>query len=549
MQHFQRNFLAICIGFIGGIAGNLIAGWIQTSWQNQFTFDRLIFVAVVTIASLVFGAIFNASGKGPKWLRAFSNYPVLIQGIVVVVFLGVLIWTFARLGSDEPVNVSITPSPSAPSVNVENSNNSIIVGGDVNNSNINIQIQADQAPTHTSTPTPTNTPSPTPTKTPTATPTPPIINLNTVKNAVDITGRLCGYGKQHSIVRVSETHLTGFVKLGASPASVLETISTDNGLTWSEPSFVSGFDVQSENIPDLVCSAVTDGLDRTHLIWNLSGGGFGTDTAYIRQDLGGWGEPVIQGHGIEEVGTFAPNIASGTNGDVAIIWSSQRIWIKNYDGFGWTGERDVTSAGWHPDLFIDSQGNQHVVYNDAVPFPSPSVDVYYTFSPDGENWREPIQVNPLNRVWTGAASMVIDQVGRVHVTYIQDSDVEGDLYYTRSDDQESWTIPLKVNHLPGVQTGETGQESASMLIDEWGNIFVVWKGLGEDGTYRIFLKWLDSYRNIWSEPIELGTLCDSVGCHASLPYRAPKWENGIFILDVVWSDADKSVYVQVVFEQ
>lgn len=409
-------------------------------------------------------------------------------------------------------------------------------------------------PTITNTPTSTLTVTPTQTPAPSATPTPVAMEEFSVEiRDTGIEGKLCGYSKQHSIVRDN----TGVIHIFFSKWDTLnlidETTSNDEGETWSVPDVVAGFEINEEIPVNIACSAAVDGDNNIHLSFNLEA----SDVAYTRWSSNiGWRAPVIRGQGLPDVGSYAPNIATGLTEQAHIVWSSKRVWYTFFDGLGWSGERDVAPGGWHPDIFIDDAGGRHVVYNGANFIPDKSgngessVTVYYVYSDDGLHWGEEIPVKPEDYIWAGAASVKVDHTGRRHVTYIQWAPLEGDLYYTYSDDGEAWALPVRLNTDPGVQTGTTGNESASMLLDPSGNLYVIWKGLGgpEPVTTYIFLRWLNKSTQEWSEVYKISPITPGIGIQPSLPYWVLSESNPLsFVMDMVWGDQGKLWYGRIEF--
>lgn len=371
-----------------------------------------------------------------------------------------------------------------------------------------------------------------------------------------IKGELCGYSKQHSIVRGVDGSLHIYISYPDDPTVVYESVSIDDGRTWSNPEFVSGFDVVGQII-SFSCSAVTDLNGVIHLIFNLGA----SDTAYTRQiNNDGWMDARIRGQGLPDIGTFQSNIAAGFDNSIYVIWSSKKLWYTVYDGKSWSNERDVAPGGWHPDIFVDQAGGKHVVYNGAGFIPDKSgngessVTVYYTYSQDGVQWLEETPVTTSDYIWKGAATIKVDSTGRRHVTYKQWAPLEGDLYYTYSDDGEAWSLPLKLNHLSGVQTGQTGNESASMILDQYDNLYVVWKGLDgspEARSYRLYARWLDKMTGQWGEVIDIAPVGNDVASNPSLPYWSVDWDkdNPNYVLDLLWKDIDgEIVYGQITFQ-
>lgn len=498
-----------------------------------------IFVMVLSIylesnIRYVFRQLFGTTQGGPR-PRERSRVVWFVYSLSIMVsILG------TAIGSSAPSNEAAS----------ENENSSLSVGGDVN-----APIIQGDGNTIVINPTDVSLPTDLPNISPTALPVAMnFIGIKTYRTGV--VGGLCGYSKQHSIVRGMDGSLHIFVLLSDDPTVVYESVSIDNGQTWSSPEFVSGFDVVGQII-SFSCSAVTDLDGAIHLIFNLGA----SDTAYTRQiNNDGWMDARIRGQGLPDIGTFQSNIAAGYDNSIYVIWSSKKLWYTVYDGKSWSNERDVAPGGWHPDVFIDQAGGKHVVYNGAGFIPDKSgngespVTVYYTYSQDGVQWLEEMPVTTSDYIWKGAATIKVDSTGRRHVTYKQWAPLEGDLYYTYSDDGEAWSLPFRLNQLSGVQTGQTGNESASMILDQYDNLYVVWKGLDgspEARSYRLYARWLDKLTGQWSEVVDIAPVGNDVASNPSLPYWSVNWDKGTpnYILDLLWKDIDgEIVYGQVTFQ-
>ncbi len=399
-------------------------------------------------------------------------------------------------------------------------------------------------------PVPTLTPLPSATATPVSIPM-EFLKLNIVNTGVK--GQICGYSKISSIVRDLDQNLHVFFVTAENPTTVFESISTDGGKTWLPPDFVAGFTVEGQHL-GLTCAAALDPFGNIHLFFDLTA----SDIGYtIWSPASGWKRPVIRGQGLPDVGNFAVNLATGRENQVHAIWSSKKLWYTFFDGKGWSSELQVAPGGWHPDIFVDNNNVRHVVYNDAGFIPDKSGDgysfvtVYYTSSDDGEHWSAEKVIPPDDGVWKGDAAITVDEAGRRHVTYIEWATLEGDLYYTYSDDGQAWSQPEVINTEPGVVTGSDGNESAAMLLDMNGNLYVVWQALelGGNPGNKLMMRWLNKTTQQWSNPIEIAKIPGGIGDQPSMPYRVYGWEDrNSFVVDIVWTSAGEIYYGQVKFQ-
>jgi hypothetical protein len=408
-------------------------------------------------------------------------------------------------------------------------------------------------PSATYTRTPTATPTSTPTETPLPTATPPMLTVANVEvSNTRIIGSPCGYGKQDAIIRDLEGTLHLFHRTAQNPNFAAESTSNDDGKTWTRSAVIAGIE-DAVNELSLTCSAALSEDGSIHFVFNLSA----SDTFYTHWNANdGWDTKLrVRGQGDADVGTFAPNVTTGPGLQVHTVWSSRKLWYTFFDGEVWSNELDVAPGGWHPDIAVDSDGNRHVVFNDAnfLPTDVPNgkgyspVEVWYTYSVDGIRWADPQVVNSDDEVWTGDASLAVDSQQRRHVTFIRDAALEGDLYYVFSDDGEAWSQPFKLNLSPGVQTGTTGSESACLVIDRWDNVYVVWKGIDEaDGEQYLYLRWLSQRTDLWSEPMKIA-LVEGRGVGFTPSVSVSQEENAT-VLDVVWEEVGGIQYAKVSFK-
>jgi len=400
--------------------------------------------------------------------------------------------------------------------------------------------------------TPTLTVSPTPSFTPVPVSFPmSLVNIKIVDTGN--TGQICGYSKVHSVVRDLDGSLHVFYVTSSEPTIVFESISNDSGATWTTGEQIAGFVVEGKSL-GLTCAAALDPNGNIHLFFDLTA----SDIGYtIWSPTSGWKRPVIRGQGLPDVGNFAVNLATGPDNQVHAVWSSKKLWYTFFDGKGWSPELEVAPGGWHPDIFIDSNNVRHVVFNDASFIPDKSGDgssfvtVNYTYSSDGEHWSAAKMVPPDDGKWKGDATIKVDSTGRRHITYIEWAQLEGDIYYTFSDDGEAWAQPEKLNIDPGVVTGNDGNESAAMLLDQNDNLYVIWQSLQVNNIPggRLVLRWLNKSTQQWSEPVEVAKIGGGIGNQPSMPYQVFGWKDrNNFVLDVVWTNDGKIYYGQIKFQ-
>jgi hypothetical protein len=139
-------------------------------------------------------------------------------------------------------------------------------------------------------------------------------------------------------------------------------------------------------------------------------------------------------------------------GQEAQIFHSQSFVGDAYAASGWQEPQPlpgpVALASW-PDIAADIGGTLHVVY--AVPV-NEGRGIYYTCSEDGESWSEARQIfDAAGAGWAMSdyPRLAVGLDGAIHVVWIRadplGNDLTQEIYYARSvDEGETWSEPLEV---------------------------------------------------------------------------------------------------------
>lgn len=95
----------------------------------------------------------------------------------------------------------------------------------------------------------------------------------------------------------------------------------------------------------------------------------------------------------------------------------------------------------------------------------------------------------LKRVPNGGIQpqVAVDENGTVHLVYFTGDPSQGDLFYTRSKDGESFSDSIRVNSVPGTAVAIGNIRGARIALGRHGNVYVVWNGsakLGEPALGR-----------------------------------------------------------------
>ncbi len=72
--------------------------------------------------------------------------------------------------------------------------------------------------------------------------------------------------------------------------------------------------------------------------------------------------------------------------------------------------------------------------------------------------------------------------GVVHLVYFKGDPAQGDLFYARSDDGETFSSPIRVNSVPGTAVAIGNIRGARIAAGRRGNVFVVWNGSAKLGN-------------------------------------------------------------------
>lgn len=93
------------LGFLTGVLGNLLAGWIQQDiLRNTFTSTSIISIVLLTIAGLIAGVVLRRFTKPTKIKKSlYWGFTVLVTGMVIIIL--VLAWRNVIVFPPEPPTV------------------------------------------------------------------------------------------------------------------------------------------------------------------------------------------------------------------------------------------------------------------------------------------------------------------------------------------------------------------------------------------------------------------------------------------------------------
>lgn len=78
--------------------------------------------------------------------------------------------------------------------------------------------------------------------------------------------------------------------------------------------------------------------------------------------------------------------------------------------------------------------------------------------------------------------VAVDAAGTVHLVYFKGDPAQGDLFYTRSNDGENFSTPVRVNSIKGTAVAIGNIRGARIASGRNGNLFVVWNGSAKLGN-------------------------------------------------------------------
>ncbi len=162
--------------------------------------------------------------------------------------------------------------------------------------------------------------------------------------------------------------------------------------------------------------------------------------------------------------SYDPCVAYDSNGDIHVVWMDE----TNYGGSGsdsdiyykmkpsggsWTATEVVSSESdidsFYPSLGIDSNGDIHVVWDDAS---ETDDEVYYKMKPSGGSWTSVELISTEGSDFSGLATLAVESDGTVHVAWDGATGSGYDIFYKKKPSGGSWTdaeaIPLEESNYP-----------------------------------------------------------------------------------------------------
>lgn len=244
--------------------------------------------------------------------------------------------------------------------------------------------------------------------------------------------------------------------------------------------------------------------------------------------------------------------------DIAVDDQNQShiIWSYSSGFIGYTtindGEADkpiiMGSNVVVPDITVLHNGDVSIVYNTRSPFPIQFTQVWYLERKNGV-WKDPLQISH-SSMWAGAASIVANDEGELHVFFVTGSSPENvQLLHITRNLQGNWSEPEVIgsqNYRPFVPISYKGSPinfggrtapAVAMLPNN--HLVVVWRGYFANGSTQVLGR---LYSNGEWQPIQvLGEISDQD--FTDTPSIIDK-NNNLDTVDLVWSNNGELVFYE-----
>lgn len=145
----------------------------------------------------------------------------------------------------------------------------------------------------------------------------------------------------------------------------------------------------------------------------------------------------------------------------------------------------IASNAFSPDIKVFANSKVGVIYNDSTTFPDQETQVWYMEQDNGV-WENPVQISR-SGMWAGAASILSDEKGVLHVFYVTGASPEDvTLMHVIRNSQGNWQEPESIgskNYRPLIPTASQGKPisfggrtAPSIALLSGNRVVVVWRG-------------------------------------------------------------------------
>jgi len=224
-----------------------------------------------------------------------------------------------------------------------------------------------------------------------------------------------------------------------------------NDTSWSEPFQISALSAVYSYLP----AVAVDPLNRPHVVWNDNGYVNGNIFYSFRDSSGTWSAPFNVSAGYSY--NYYPDIAIDASSRVHVVWhgaspgtGSSHILYRNFDGNQWQPILDIwpdIDDAALPKIKEDSQNHLHLCYRDYYHV-GESTEIMYSHN-DGNGWSNPVNISNSFDQNSEEADMVLDEIGNVHIVWKQYLPyIQGEIFYSYFDGM-SWSTPQNISDLGG----------------------------------------------------------------------------------------------------
>ena len=281
--------------------------------------------------------------------------------------------------------------------------------------------------------------------------------------------------------------------------------------TWSEPVNISNTDGRSD------FQAMAVGPDETiHVVWSddsrIPGNDpYEDDILYSCYDGLSWSEPVMLS-GYDTTYSYRPRIAVDSFGKPHVVWNHRAIfpdadvYYTMLTDSGWMEPiiLSTISTSYAPDIAIDSEDNIHVVWSDYI---YGNGEILYIYN-DGDEWSDYVNVSN-DPITSGKPEIAIDYDGKLHVIWQEYAEmgIQCEVFYSYFDGI-SWSQGLNISQNPDYTSSHP-----TIAVDNENNPHVAWSQITQWGTLPVIeeIYYSTQNDNIWSLPENIsnqGLRCD-----------------------------------------
>jgi hypothetical protein len=236
---------------------------------------------------------------------------------------------------------------------------------------------------------------------------------------------------------------------------------------------------------------------------------FGVDHSAAVAQTAGWSQPFKLSEG--NIAWF-PDIAADLTGRVHVVWTTDELNYRSWDGQGWTQISGIASPpldmvdAYRSAIAVDQTGYLHLFYHHLKEMLG-----YYSYAPVDQAGRPRAWSNPQIIGDSGGGyytAIAIDSKNRIHAVYTDQppSSRLADIFYRRSEDGGlTWLPPVNLSNSP-----QLGSSRPQIIVDQFNTIHVSWdegfdQRSGEGTAQTSKYVFSSDGGETWSSPAIFGT--------------------------------------------